>query len=785
MMIIGCSAPRRAVVSSRSHTAGRSMGSRAARAAVGKLLPPIASRRALSAPLSPLLQADGLLPLPSGPHPLMGRLWLGEWCRVTPSLATSAAQRGAVRTFAAAPATDEARQATDAYGAGQIQVLEGLEPVRKRPGMYIGSTGQRGLHHLVWEIVDNAIDEVQGGHARDIRVQVDLETGWVEVSDDGRGVPTDIHPSTGKSSLETVLTVLHAGGKFGGDSSGYSVSGGLHGVGLSVVNALSEELEVCVWRNGQTSTQAFRRGVAEGPMVQEVQQGSGDKTGTQVRFLYDRTIFSSSAQFDIETIRSRLRELAFLNSNARIHLRFLGRPAKKEQGTLHSSETNFEEESGAGSSNGAPSEPGAAAEPEWEVLEFAGGLKQYVQWVNRDKKIMHPPIYAMRTIDNVVVEMALQWSNDSYSDNLLGFVNSIKTTDGGTHMDGLKASLTRTVNTMARKNKTLKDTDPNLSGEHVREGLGAIVSVKVGNPEFEGQTKTRLGNPEVRKIVERVVGEDIAEALTYDSQLLNGILSKAMQAYKAAEAAKKARELVRRKSVLTKSTLPGKLSDCSAGFAESEIFIVEGDSAGGSAKQARNRQFQAILPLRGKILNVERKDDAALYKNQEISNLITALGLGLKGEEITDLRYSKVILLTDADVDGAHIRSLLLTFLFRYSRELFERGHVYVGCPPLYKVEAGSKAVYCFDDKEREEAEMSFAGRNFTVQRFKGLGEMMPQQLWDTTMDPDKRTLKRLSILDGAEASHVFSVLMGNKVEPRKLLIEEHSQEISLTDLDI
>eukprot|EP00191_Tetraselmis_sp_GSL018_P004145 CAMPEP_0177609448 /NCGR_PEP_ID=MMETSP0419_2-20121207/19096_1 /TAXON_ID=582737 /ORGANISM="Tetraselmis sp., Strain GSL018" /LENGTH=712 /DNA_ID=CAMNT_0019104377 /DNA_START=327 /DNA_END=2462 /DNA_ORIENTATION=- len=631
--------------------------------------------------------------------------------------------------------------------------------------MYIGSTGSRGLHHMIWEIVDNAIDEVQGGHAQTIRVRVDLEDGWVQVEDDGRGVPTDMHPTTGKSALETVLTVLHAGGKFGGDSSGYAVSGGLHGVGLSVVNALSERLEVTVWRDGKLTKQTFQRGVPAGPMSVELQDRGEGKTGTRVRFLYDRSVFSSTASYDPETIRSRLRELAFLNSSARVLLK-MGAGAAHEEGDAP----------------GADDAPGDG----WEVLKFEGGLKEYVGWLNRDKDVMHAPVYASRTIDGVIVEAALQWCSDGFSDNILGFVNSIKTTDGGTHMDGLKAALTRTLNTLARKSKILKESDPNLSGDHCREGLGAVISVKVPNPEFEGQTKTRLGNPEVRKIVERVVAEDISESLESDPKTLGNILNKAIQAFKAAEAAKKARELVRRKSVLTKSTLPGKLADCSAGFKDSEVFLVEGDSAGGSAKQARDRKFQAILPLRGKILNVERKDDAALYKNEEISNIIMALGLGLRGEEgLRDLRYSKIIILTDADVDGAHIRTLLLTFLFRYSKELFERGFVYVGCPPLYKLEAGKKTIYCYDDDERQKAEESLAGSNFSVQRFKGLGEMMPRQLWETTMDPERRKLKRLSVVDGAEASHIFSVLMGDKVGPRKELIERHSDRVAVTELDI
>ena len=784
---------------------------------------------------------------------------------------------------------------TDAgtYDAGAITVLEGLEAVRKRPGMYIGSTGVRGLHHLVYEILDNSIDEVQAGEARRVDVSVDLESGWVTVADDGRGIPTAVHPATGKSSLETVLTVLHAGGKFGGGeaSSGYRVSGGLHGVGLSVVNALSSALRVTVWREGQEHTQSFERGVALAPLASRPQSAAagegeggagagagGSRTGTKVAFRFDDEIFSPGVAFEPETIRARLRELAFLNSAATIRFKVIGGGSKKavaarralafleeEQGDIEYDDgpatATFDDDAdggddrqGSSSSSSSPSPssppvPSSTFDAEgWETFHFAGGLEEYVLWLNRDKSPLHPrPFYAR--VDNVGgsgvgVEVALQWCADSFSDTLVGFVNSVKTVDGGTHMDGLKAALTRTVNALARSSKSgLKEGDPSLPGDHVREGLGGVVAVRVPDPEFEGQTKTRLGNPEVRKLVDGVVAKEVGAALELDPRAFDAILGKALQAFKAAEAAKRARELVRRKSVLVKSTLPGKLADCTGADKErSEIFLVEGDSAGGSAKQARDRRTQAILPLRGKILNVERKDDASLYKNAEISDLIVALGLGVKGESgeraLAGLRYGKVILLTDADVDGAHIRTLLLTFLFRYSRELFERGHVFVGVPPLYKVNpvrgggsrrkkaaaaaeaeeeaeadggeaeaeaeaASSKAakkgtssasspsssstaaVYCYDDEDLAKALKDRPAGSYTIQRFKGLGEMMPQQLWETTLDPASRTLRRLTLEDAAEASHLFTLLMGDRVGPRRELIESHGTRLNLEDLDI
>ncbi|KAI8112178.1 hypothetical protein M9434_003502 [Picochlorum sp. BPE23] len=696
--------------------------------------------------------------------------------------------RSTVTTMQSMEQIDGRGFASDAYDATQIQVLQGLDPVRKRPGMYIGSTGQRGLHHLIYEILDNAIDEVQAGHADSVWVEMDMETNWIMIRDNGRGIPTDIHPVTGKSALETVLTVLHAGGKFGGDSSGYAVSGGLHGVGVSVVNALSRKMHVTVWRDGTRYDQNFAQGEAVSQLEMSDTHDDGDRKGTRVRFLYDDSIFSSTATFDPETIRSRLRELAFLNPQATIHFRAKNYSGKQHARKDSKKDAAAEEPESDAEEALATTTPGDA--DGWELFHFSGGLSEYVKHINRDRLSAHEPIFFSRTDGDIQVDVSLQWCSDAFSDTLIGFVNSIKTIDGGTHMDGFKSALTRTVNSLGRKTKALKDNDPNLSGDHIREGLGAVVSVKVPAPEFEGQTKTRLGNPEVRKIVDNAVSTCVAEALEEQPNILNAVLSKALQAYKAAEAAKKARDLVRRKSVLTKSTLPGKLADCSSSLRdECEIFLVEGDSAGGSAKQARDRRFQAILPLRGKILNAERHDDAKLYKNNEISSLIVGLGLGLKGEDLDSLRYGKIIILTDADVDGAHIRTLLLTFLFRYQRKLFENGHIFVGMPPLYRLELGSGAKkvtkYCNSEEELESATKDLPPDSYSIQRFKGLGEMMPDQLWSTTMDPDSRMLKRLTVDDAAEASHMLTLLMGDKVGPRRELIEAHGKEYQFDELDI
>ncbi|CAM8891725.1 unnamed protein product [Rhodiola kirilowii] len=661
------------------------------------------------------------------------------------------------RAFIASSISTEAFQensASKTYGSEQIQVLQGLDPVRKRPGMYIGSTGPRGLHHLVYEILDNAVDEAQAGFADKITVVL-LADGSVCVTDNGRGIPIDLHPVTKKSALETVLTVLHAGGKFGGESSGYNVSGGLHGVGLSVVNALSEALEVTVWRDGMEYQQRYSRGKPITTLTCR-NISNTDYRGTRIRFWPDKEIFTTDIEFDHNTIAGRIRELAFLNPELRITLR------KEDSIPENTLSTEY---------------------------FYAGGLVEYVKWLNSGKTPLHDVVGFRKVADGVTVDIALQWCADAYSDTMLGYANSIRTVDGGTHIEGVKASITRTLNNLGKRSKLIKEKDISLSGEHVREGLTCIISVKVQNPEFEGQTKTRLGNPEVRKVVDQCVQEYLTEYLELHPDVLDSILSKSLNALKAALAAKRARELVRQKSVLRSSALPGKLADCSAtNPEEAEIFIVEGDSAGGSAKQGRDRRFQAILPLRGKILNIERRDEAAMYKNQEIQNLILALGLGVKGEDFKKegLRYHKIIILTDADVDGAHIRTLLLTFFYRYQRALFDEGCIYVGVPPLYKVERGKQAHYCYDENELKQLQKSFpSNASYNIQRFKGLGEMMPIQLWETTMDPERRLLKQLVVEDAVEANIVFSSLMGVRVDDRKRLIQDAANNINLEKLDI
>lgn len=806
---------------------------------------------------------------------------------------------------------------TDNYGSEQIQVLEGLEPVRKRPGMYIGSTGPRGLHHLVYEVVDNSIDEALAGYCKHIEIEINAD-GSVTVTDDGRGIPTAIHPKTGKSAVETVLTVLHAGGKFG--DGGYKVSGGLHGVGVSVVNALSEWVEVKVWRENKLHTQRYERGIPQADL-KATPSPDKDRTGTSVSFMPDTQIFTETVDFDYNTLAGRVRELAYLNAGTKIS--FGDRRPE---------------------------------EPRIETYCYEGGIKEYVAYMTREKDPLHQDIiYVEGEKNGVQVEVALQWCIDAYSDTILGFANNIRTVDGGTHLEGLKTVLTRTMNSVARKRNKIKENESNLGGENVREGLTAVISVKVPEPEFEGQTKTKLGNTEVRGIVDSSVGEVLSEYLEFNPQVADSIIEKAIQAFKAAEAARRARELVRRKSVLESSPLPGKLADCSSRDPEeSEIYIVEGDSAGGcfvgetkialadgrslsfkelieeeaagkqnfcytirqngtigieqiinaritkknaelvkvtldngeeiictpdhrfmlrdrtykaaisltlddalmswqltakvltatgsgmptksrlfpkvdlsdrpykickiesltekrdvydievphshnfalasgifvhnSAKQGRDRRTQAILPLRGKILNIEKTDDAKIYKNTEIQSLITALGLGIKGEDfdVSQLRYHYVIIMTDADVDGAHIRTLLLTFFFRYQRDLIDQGYVYIACPPLYKLERGRNHQYLYSDRELNNAIAQFpANANYSIQRFKGLGEMMPKQLWDTTMNPETRMLKKVEIEDAAEADRIFTVLMGDRVAPRRQFIETYGPKLNLTDLDI
>ena len=653
----------------------------------------------------------------------------------------------------------EATRVEAAYGAEQIQVLEGLEPVRKRPGMYIGTTGPRGLHHLVYEVVDNSVDEALAGHCDRILVALN-DDGSCLVTDNGRGIPTDVHPRTGRSALETVLTVLHAGGKFG--SGGYKVSGGLHGVGISVVNALSEWVEVTVHRHDQVHRQRFERGLPIGTLRSEPgEPGEQGRTGTTVCFKPDIEIFSGGIEFDYATLSARLRERAYLNGGVRIVFRDQRTAALNDKGEAHE-----------------------------EVYFYEGGIKEYVAYINAQKDPLHPNIiYVNAEKDGVQVEAALQWCVDAYSDSILGFANNIRTVDGGTHIEGLKTVLTRTLNAFAKKRGKRKDADTNLAGENIREGLTAVLSVKVPEPEFEGQTKTKLGNTEVRGIVDSLVGEALGEFLEFNPSVIDLILEKAIQAFNAAEAARRARELVRRKSVLESSTLPGKLADCSSRDpSESEIYIVEGDSAGGSAKQGRDRRFQAILPLRGKILNIEKTDDAKIYKNSEIQALITGLGLGIKGEEFDtkSLRYHRIVIMTDADVDGAHIRTLLLTFFYRYQKCLIEGGYIYIACPPLYKVERGKNHTYCYNESDLRKTLDGFGEKaNYTIQRFKGLGEMMPKQLWETTMDPTTRTMKRVEVEDALEADRIFTILMGDKVAPRREFIETHSAELDMAQLDI
>jgi len=634
-------------------------------------------------------------------------------------------------------------------------VLEGLEPVRKRPGMYIGSTGSRGLHHLVFEVVDNSVDEALAGWATEVNVTIHA-SGAISVSDDGRGIPCELHAKTGKPALETVLTVLHAGGKFGGGGSGYKVSGGLHGVGVSVVNALSERLDAEVRRGGALHRMAFARGAVAEPMqLQPLAASEGRPTGTSITFLPDVSIFKGGLAWEVDVLSRKLDQQAYLNAGLRISL--------------------FDERAG----------PGAAP----LTFEHRGGIGEYVDRICEGKV----PLFEDGSLvwraekGGVQVDLALRWSADQYSDSLLGFANGVLTPQGGTHIDGLKLAITRVVNAVGRESGKLREKAPSLPGDFVREGLCAIVAVRLGEAEFEGQTKQKLGSPEVRAIVSEVAGERLSEFLQRQPKALSAIIDKAQAAQKAADAAKAARELVRRKSVLGSTLLPGKLADCACGEPdESEIFIVEGDSAGGSAKQGRSRHSQAILPLRGKILNIEKADDTAMYQNAEIQALITALGLGIKGDDFdpSQLRYHKIVLMTDADVDGAHIRTLLLTFLFRYNRAVVEDGYVYIAYPPLYKVRHRSKVHYAYTDAELAQLSERLDGKK-TVQRFKGLGEMMPAELWSTTMDPSTRRLKRVTVEDAVQADRIFSVLMGSNIGPRKQFINDHASQLDWDLLDV
>ena len=628
------------------------------------------------------------------------------------------------------------------YGAEQIQVLEGLEAVRKRPGMYIGTTSIRGLHHLVYEIVDNAIDEALAGYCNHIEVEINGDNS-ITVTDNGRGIPVGIQPQTGLPAVEVVYTVLHAGGKFGGD--GYKVSGGLHGVGASVVNALSEWVEVEVHTEGKIHRIGFDRGVTRRPL--EV-VGETDKTGTKVTFKPDADIFEETV-FEYETLLHRLREQAFLNGGLRITL------------TDH-----------------------RADEETSETMHYEGGIRAYVNHLNKNKTALHEQvIYVAGQKDDAVAEVALQY-NDGYNETILSFANNISTTEGGMHETGFKSALTRVINDYGRKYKMLKDDDKNLSGEDVREGITAVISVKLREAQFEGQTKTKLGNSYIRTLVDGVVGEKLSDFFEENPGVAKAVLEKALTAARAREAARKAREATRRKSALESASLPGKLADCQEKDPElTEIYIVEGDSAGGSAKNGRDKRFQAILPLWGKMLNVEKARLDKVYGNEKLMPLVTAFGAGI-GEDfdISKLRYGKIILMADADVDGSHIRTLLLTFFFRFMRPLIEHGHVYIAQPPLYKVTKGKNVLkYAYSDRELEMLLEEYKGAE--VQRYKGLGEMNPEQLWETTMDPTVRTLLKVEMEDAAMADEIFTILMGEKVEPRREFIEKNAKYV--VNLDV
>ena len=629
------------------------------------------------------------------------------------------------------------------YGASQIQVLEGLEAVRKRPGMYIGSTSPRGLHHLVYEVVDNSIDEALQGYCSDIYVSIN-EDGSVLVKDNGRGIPVEIHPKTGKSTLETVLTNLHAGGKFGGG--GYKVSGGLHGVGVSVVNALSKWMVAEVYLNGKIYKQTYEKGLPTSKL--EVVGESQDK-GTMIQFMPDETIFDE-IEFKYETLEYRLRELSLLNKGIKIVFE------DKREGQEKRKE-----------------------------FHYTGGLVEYIKYLNKSRTGIHDDIvYIDKKVDDCFVELAMQYT-DGYTENIYSFANNINTHEGGSHLSGFKAALTKTVNDYAKRNKFLKENDVNLLGEDIREGLTAVVSVKLPEPQFEGQTKTKLGNSFMRGIVDSVTVDELGSFLEENPSTARIIVDKALRAQRAREAAKKARELTRRKSVLESTSLPGKLADCAEKDpSKSEIFLVEGDSAGGSAKQGRDRNSQAILPLRGKILNVEKSRLDRILSSDEIKNMITAYGCGI-GEDfdIDKARYHKIIIMTDADVDGAHIRTLLLTFFFRYMRPLIDEGYVYAAQPPLYKVTKQKKEHYVYSDKELNIL-LDEIGRNgVELQRYKGLGEMNAEQLWETTMNPETRTLLQVTVEDAAIADEVFSMLMGDKVAPRKEFIEENARFVRNLDI--
>ena len=630
------------------------------------------------------------------------------------------------------------------YKAEQIQVLEGLEAVRKRPGMYIGSVSVRGLHHLVYEIVDNSVDEALAGYCKNINITIE-KGNIIRVEDDGRGIPVDIHPKTKISAAETVYTVLHAGGKFGGDS-GYKVSGGLHGVGASVVNALSEWTEVTIKKDGGIFQMKFERGKTVMPLTRV---GDSKETGTMVRFFADSTIFET-LEYEYEVLENRFREMAFLTKGLKIRI-------KDER-----------------------EEPIKEAE-----FCFEGGLVSFVEYLNKNKeKIQEKPIYIEKN-GEFPIEIALQYTT-AYSDNIYSFVNNINTVEGGTHLEGFKRALTKVFNDYAKSHNILKEKDGNLQGEDIREGITAVISVKVKEPQFEGQTKTKLGNSEVTGLVQSAMTESLATYLEENPAVAKAILDKCISASRAREAARKARELVRRKNALEGSTLPGKLADCSEKDASlCEVYIVEGDSAGGSAKQGRDRKFQAILPLWGKMLNVEKARADKIYGNEKLNPVILAIGAGIGAEfDITKIRYGKVIIMADADVDGSHIRTLLLTFFFRYMRPLIENGNVYLAQPPLYKLSRkGMKDLYCYTDEQLEQNLQELGREGMNIQRYKGLGEMNPEQLWDTTMNPETRTLVQVTMKDAIKADEIFTVLMGDEIAPRREFIEKNAKYVKNLDI--
>lgn len=629
------------------------------------------------------------------------------------------------------------------YEAKDIQVLEGLEAVRRRPGMYVGGTDIKALHHLIYEVVDNSIDEALAGSCDSIEVIIHKDSS-VTVTDNGRGIPVDMHPQMKKPALEVVMTVLHAGGKFGGGS--YKVSGGLHGVGVSAVNALSEKCEVEVWRDGKVYAQRYARGIPQGP-VEMIDKTPRNATGTRTTFKYDPEIFKGEVDYRFETLVQRFREMAFVTRAVRILL--------KDERTER--EMTF---------------------------YFEGGITSFVRYLNRNRGVLHPVVHVEKEVDGITVDAAIQYT-DAFAESVYAFANTINTIDGGTHLTGLRAAVTRTINDYARRSSLLKDSDPNFTGDDTREGLTAIISIKHPDPQFESQTKVKLMNPEVQTFAQQVINDAFGTFLEENPSAAKAIVQKCLTSARARDAARKARDLVIRKSALESLTLPGKLADCSERDPEkTELYIVEGDSAGGSAKQGRDRHFQAILPLRGKILNTERARLDKILANNEVKALISALGTGIGDSfDITGIRYGRIIVMTDADVDGSHIRTLLLTFFFRYMQPLIESGHLYIAQPPLYRITYRGKSHYAYTEAEKERAIKEFGDGKASLSRFKGLGEMNPDQLWDTTMDPENRTLLLVTVEDAAEADRTFDMLMGSAVPPRRRFIQTHAREVRNLDI--